>query len=76
MPRQGVKPWRRRGYGFAVPPMWPWDRGKRLEAMLDCDHSLLRVARRIGWRCCIKCAEPFFSGDVVKQRLCLLHRKA
>ena len=57
-------------YGFAVPPTWPWDGGVRREAVLDCDHKPVRVVRRIGWRCCMKCTQPFFSADVVKVRMC------
>lgn len=63
-------------YGFAVPAQWPFDGGVRREPVLDCDHGAVREVRKVGWRCCMKCAEPFFSADVVRQRLCLLHRRS
>lgn len=29
-----------------------------------------RVVRRVGWQRCMKCSKPFWSGDVVRLRLC------
>ena len=57
-------------YGFAIPPMWAYDGCKRGEPVLDHDHKPARVVRRIGWLCCIRCARPFFSADVVAVRMC------
>ena len=56
--------------GFTEPGQWPWDGGVRREPVSDCDHTPARVVRKVGWRCCMKCSEPFFSADVVKVRLC------
>lgn len=56
--------------GFSEPDQWPDDGGKRREPVLDHDHSPPLVVRRVGWLRCMRCRKPFFSADVVGQRLC------
>lgn len=40
------------------PEPWPFDGGKRREAVLDHDHWPPRVVRKVGWRVCLKCVRP------------------
>lgn len=56
--------------GFVEPMLWPDDGGLRRETVLDSDYLPPRVVRRVGWRKCLRCRAPFFSKDVVRQRLC------
>lgn len=56
--------------GFSEPKAWAWDGGKRREPVLDMDFHPPRVVRHVGWRCCLKCAKPYFSEDVKGQRMC------
>ena len=58
------------GQGFAEPAPWDFDQCKRREVVLDHSFTPPRVVRSVGWRVCMKCATPFFSGDVVGVRLC------
>ena len=69
-PKQRPRTGRLNEYGFVVPSRWPWDGGVRREPVLDTDQSPPSVVRRVGWRRCLRCARPFFSDDVVGQRLC------
>jgi hypothetical protein len=50
--------------------MWAWDGGKRREPVLDLDRFPARVVRSVGWNTCLRCAQPFFSEDVVGIRMC------
>jgi len=54
--------------GMAYPDPWEYDRGVRREPVRDLD--LHRVVRMVGWHHCLKCRKPFWSGDVVRLRLC------
>lgn len=54
--------------GMACPDPWPYDGCVRREPVLDLD--LHRVIRKVGWHHCLKCRGPFFSEDVVRNRLC------
>ncbi|CAN7285953.1 hypothetical protein LJR251_001371 [Rhizobium rhizogenes] len=56
--------------GFIEPERWSYDGGLRREVVLDIDHIPARVVRKVGWRNCMTCANPFFSEDVIAQRLC------
>ncbi len=56
--------------GFLEPAVWAWDGGVRREPVLDIDHNPPRIVRRVGWHNCLRCRRPFFSDDVVAQRLC------
>jgi hypothetical protein len=56
--------------GLQEPDTWAYDGGKRREPVLDMDFHPPRVVRKVGWRHCLKCERPFFSEDVVRQRLC------
>lgn len=56
--------------GIVEPATWAWDGGKRRAQVLDHDHNPPRVVRFVGWRTCLKCANPFFSDDTTKIRLC------
>ena len=57
-------------YGFTEPTPWAWDGGVRREAVLDHDQHPARVVRLVGWRVCMKCSKPFWSGDVRRLRMC------
>lgn len=59
-----------KAYGFSEPKEWDWDGGKRREPELDMDYNPPRVVRSVGWRCCMRCAKPFFSSDVLAIRIC------
>jgi hypothetical protein len=54
--------------GMAWPDPWKYDGAVRREPVRDLD--LHRVIRRVGWHHCLKCRKPFWSEDVVRQRLC------
>lgn len=56
--------------GFSEPAPWAWDGGKRREPVLDLDRTPPQVVRHVGWRVCLKCANPFFSDDTTRIRLC------
>jgi hypothetical protein len=56
--------------GMIVPKRWDYDGCLRREAVIDADASPPRVVRRVGWQRCMKCRRPFFSEDVLGQRLC------
>lgn len=56
--------------GMVVPKRWEFDGCLRREAVLDADSTPPRVVRRVGWHRCMKCRRPFFSEDVLRQRLC------
>jgi hypothetical protein len=55
--------------GFIEPDRWDYDGCVRLEPVMDTDYPP-RVVRKIGWQRCLKCGRPFFSEDVIGQRLC------
>jgi hypothetical protein len=57
--------------GFIEPERWAYDGGLRREPVLDIDHIPARIVRRVGWRNCMTCTGPFFSEDIVCQRLCI-----
>lgn len=57
-------------YGFVEPEPWPYDSGKRREAVLDLEYFPLRFVRKVGCRNCMCCGKPFFSEDVITLRLC------
>lgn len=56
--------------GFSEPKAWAFDGGARREPVLDMDLNPPRVVRQVGWRCCMRCAKPFFSDDVKALRIC------
>lgn len=56
--------------GMLVPSKWKYDGCVHREAVLDADASPPRVVRKVGWHRCLKCRRPFFSEDVIRQRLC------
>ena len=56
--------------GFTSPREWPYDECRRREPVLDHDVTPPRVIRRVGWQRCLRCLRPFFSSDIVRQRLC------
>lgn len=56
--------------GFSEPKPWEWDGGKRREPVLDIDRHPPVAVRHVGWRCCMRCAKPFFSVDVLAIRIC------
>lgn len=56
--------------GFSEPQQWQFDGFERREPVLDTDHNPPRVVRQVGWQRCMRCRKPFFSEDVVGQRLC------
>ncbi len=58
-------------YGFVRPEPWPYNGGVRREPVLDTDDIPARVVRKVGWRRCIECGEPFCSDDVGRLRLCV-----
>lgn len=58
------------GHDLEEPEAWAWDGGKRREPVLDHNFRPPRVVRSVGWRCCMKCAKPYFSQDVIRQRMC------
>jgi hypothetical protein len=58
------------GKDHEEPRTWPCDGGKRREQVLDHNFRPPRVVRSVGWRECLKCATPFFSRDVIRQRMC------
>lgn len=60
----------REALGFREPKEWKFDGGKRREPVLDLDHNPPRVVRMVGWRMCMRCSTPFWSGDVVRVRMC------
>jgi hypothetical protein len=55
--------------GIIEPDPWPFDGCVRREPVVDIDYPP-RVVRKVGWHRCMRCARPFFSEDVVRQRLC------
>lgn len=57
--------------GFVEPERWAYDGGKRREPVLDVDHNPPRVVRKVGWRTCLACTNPFFSEDVIALRICV-----
>jgi hypothetical protein len=57
-------------YGFTEPTPWAWDGGVRRGEVLDHDSKPPRVVRLVGWRVCMKCRKPFWSGDVRRLRMC------
>lgn len=59
-----------KGHGFTEPLPWAFDGCKRREPVLDDDYFPPRIVRHVGWRACLRCARPFWSVDVVKNRLC------
>ena len=71
-PRAAVAPpaVRPDSYGFTEPTPWAWDGGVRRGEVLDHDSKPPRVVRLVGWRVCMKCSKPFWSGDVRRLRLC------
>jgi hypothetical protein len=56
--------------GIVEPQRWSYDGGLRREPVLDTDFSPPRVVRKVGWRSCMRCKQPFFSEDVIALRLC------
>ncbi len=56
--------------GMIVPARWPFDGGVRREPVMDTDYPP-RVVRKVGWHRCLKCKMPFWSEDVLRQRLCV-----
>lgn len=56
--------------GFVEPVRWAYDGGVRREPVLDCDYHPPRVVRKVGWRNCMACGQPFFSEDLIALRLC------
>lgn len=54
--------------GIVEPKRWEYDGVKQREAVVDKDTG--RVIRRVGWRHCLRCKKPFFSGDIAGLRLC------
>lgn len=66
-------PLRMRGQAAAIgimePDPWPFDGCVRREPVIDVDYPS-RVVRKVGWHRCLKCCRPFFSEDVLRQRLC------
>ena len=42
----------------------------RREPVVDNDAKPARVVRLVGWRVCMKCSSPFWSGDVMRLRMC------
>lgn len=58
------------GHDLEEPKPWAWDGGKRREQVLDHNFRPPRVVRKIGWLCCLRCQTPYFSPDVVRQRMC------
>lgn len=56
--------------GIVEPDRWDYDGGQRREPVVDTDHTPPLVVRKVGWRHCLKCQRPFFSEDVIRQRLC------
>lgn len=56
--------------GITEPRQWDFDGGVRREAVLDHDYAPPRVIRRVGWRRCLRCRQPFWSEDVARLRLC------
>ena len=71
-PRPAVAPAAVRpdSYGFSEPTTWAFDGGVRREPVLDHDSKPPRVVRLVGWRVCMKCQKPFWSGDVQRLRMC------
>lgn len=59
-----------KNFGFVEPKQWDYDGGERREPVLDIDHNPARVVRKVGWRNCMACTNPFFSEDVVALRIC------
>ena len=57
-------------HGFVEPDSWAFDGCKRREPVVDVDFKPPRIVRRVGWRFCLTCREPFWAEDVVRQRLC------
>lgn len=55
--------------GILEPDPWPFDGCKRREPVLDEDRDY-SVVRRVGWHHCLKCRRPYFSEDVIRQRMC------
>ena len=56
--------------GFIEPVPWEWDGGKRREPVLDLDRNPPLPIRHVGWRCCMRCAKPFWSEDTMRLRMC------
>jgi hypothetical protein len=55
--------------GIMEPDPWDYDGCQRREPVFDVDYPP-RVVRKVGWHRCLKCRRPFFSEDVIRQRLC------
>lgn len=56
--------------GIIEPEAWKYDGGVRREPVVDADHKPPRIVRKVGWHHCLKCRRPYFSEDVVRQRMC------
>ncbi len=55
--------------GFLIPVQWAFDDYKKRAPVLDAENEN-RVVRMVGWRRCILCKRPFFSGDVKRNQIC------
>jgi hypothetical protein len=58
------------GLDLEEPEPWEFDGCKRRVKVLDHNFSPPRVVRSVGWRCCLKCSEPYWSDDLTRLRMC------
>lgn len=59
------------GKEIVEPKPWPFVEGdRRREPVIDHNFTPVRVVRYVGYRKCMACPKWFWSGDVIRVRIC------